>query len=152
SPSRGQLGNALKCVWAAAGVVDPERGRVTVETGGQRHDIEIITDRIAGEVVPRLTSVPSSLVKIGTRVTMTWPEIACSLSGQDAYVAGVFYRLPKLKEIVATYAACNPHVTFRLALADDDTTTYRATCPAWSKWWPTTPTSPHWYDAQRLTH
>jgi DNA topoisomerase VI subunit B len=35
SPSRGQLGNALKCVWAAPYVMSRDRiGRVDVETGG----------------------------------------------------------------------------------------------------------------------
>jgi nitrogen fixation/metabolism regulation signal transduction histidine kinase len=34
SPTRGQLGNALKCIWAAAFVADGTRGRVDVSTGG----------------------------------------------------------------------------------------------------------------------
>ncbi len=34
SPTCGQLGNALKCVWAAPFVVDGEHGRVEVVTGG----------------------------------------------------------------------------------------------------------------------
>jgi DNA topoisomerase VI subunit B len=49
SPTRGQLGNALKCLWAAPFVADGEHGRVTVETGGQRHTVDVRLDRIAGQ-------------------------------------------------------------------------------------------------------
>ena len=52
SPTRGQLGNALKCVWAAPFVADGARGRVDVTTGGTRHQIEVTLDRIAQE--PRI--------------------------------------------------------------------------------------------------
>jgi DNA topoisomerase VI subunit B len=41
SPSRGQLGNALKCVWAAPYVAHGERGWVEVVTGGTLHRISI---------------------------------------------------------------------------------------------------------------
>src|SRR5262245_47637364 len=34
SPTRGQLGNALKCVWAAPYVAHGERGHIDVITGG----------------------------------------------------------------------------------------------------------------------
>src|SRR5262249_28369663 len=37
SPSRGQLGNALKCVWAAPFVADGEHGKVEVSTAGKTH-------------------------------------------------------------------------------------------------------------------
>jgi DNA topoisomerase VI subunit B len=51
SPTRGQLGNALKCVWAAPYVVDGTHGRVEVETGGVTHQIAVTLDRIAQQPV-----------------------------------------------------------------------------------------------------
>src|SRR5919108_6361148 len=47
SPSRGQLGNALKCVWAAPYVARGEAGYVEVTTGGLTHRIAVTLDRIA---------------------------------------------------------------------------------------------------------
>jgi DNA topoisomerase VI subunit B len=47
SPSRGQLGNALKCLWAAPYVARGEDGYVEVTTGGTTHRIGVTLDRIA---------------------------------------------------------------------------------------------------------
>src|SRR5262245_11420346 len=46
SPTRGQLGNALKCLWAAPFVVSGERGLVEVAARGVRHRVEVSLDRI----------------------------------------------------------------------------------------------------------
>jgi DNA topoisomerase VI subunit B len=44
SPTRGQLGNALKCAWAAPFVVGGGRGHVEVVTRGERHTIDVTRD------------------------------------------------------------------------------------------------------------
>ena len=49
SPTRGQLGNALKCIWAAPYVVDGTHGRVEVGTGGVTYQIDVTLDQIAQE-------------------------------------------------------------------------------------------------------
>ena len=46
SPSHGQLGNALKCVYAVPFVLNGGIGRVDIETEGRRHSIEISVDEI----------------------------------------------------------------------------------------------------------
>lgn len=76
SPTRGQLGNALKCVWAAPFVIDGEHGRVDIATGGKLHQIDVTLDRI--EQRPKLSHVisPDGFVKNGTFVKIHWPEIA----------------------------------------------------------------------------
>jgi len=76
SPTRGQLGNALKCVWAAPFVADGTRGQVDVITGGVRHEIAVTLDRIAQEPDVRHTRHPDRTVKTGTRITVHWPGIA----------------------------------------------------------------------------
>ncbi len=76
SPTRGQLGNALKCVWAAPFVADGTHGRVDVTTGGTRHQIEVTLDRIAQEPHVEHTRHEDSTVKTGTRTMVHWPEIA----------------------------------------------------------------------------
>ena len=49
SPTRGALGDALKCVWAAPLVIDGNQGRAEVVALGVRHDIRVAVDRIAGQ-------------------------------------------------------------------------------------------------------
>jgi DNA topoisomerase VI subunit B len=60
SPSRGQLGNATKCLWAVPYAIDPESpGHVEVISLGARHHIVATVHRIAQE--PRLTDTISEL-------------------------------------------------------------------------------------------
>ena len=75
SPTRGQLGNALKCLWAAPFVVDGERSVIEVSADSIRHRIEVCLDRIAGKT--RVQRIPEpSLVKTGTLIRMPWPNVA----------------------------------------------------------------------------
>jgi DNA topoisomerase VI subunit B len=53
SPTRGQLGNALKCVWAAPFVIDGKRGCVEVDSNGMLHRVDITLDAL--EQQPRIT-------------------------------------------------------------------------------------------------
>lgn len=76
SPTRGQLGNALKCVWAAPFVAGGgEYGRVDLTVNGREHQIEITLDRIEQKPVLK-HMVRDSTVKNGTFVKIHWPEIA----------------------------------------------------------------------------
>jgi hypothetical protein len=58
-------------------------------------------------------------------------------------------------QIAEDYAWVNPHLTLTLTWNRDGCDpvqwTIPATDPAWSKWRPSDPTSPHWYDASRLS-
>ena len=76
SPTRGQLGNALKCVWAAPFVASGEVGRVEVVTGNVCYQITVRLDRIAQAPAIELTAHPAPDVKTGTSITMHWPGIA----------------------------------------------------------------------------
>jgi len=70
SPSRGQLGNALKCLWAAPYVAHGEQGSVEVVTRGMTHRIDVTLDRIAQQPKVQHTSSPDGIVKNGTRITI----------------------------------------------------------------------------------
>jgi Histidine kinase-, DNA gyrase B-, and HSP90-like ATPase len=79
SPSRGQLGNALKCLWAAPYAVNPESpGYVRVTSQGLQHTVRIGVDRIAQE--PRIEYHTTPFVRIGTTIEV---ELALLLSGCD---------------------------------------------------------------------
>jgi len=144
SPSRGQLGNALKCLYAAAFVVDGSVGRITIDTQGQLHQIEVRCDTIRQE--PVIThAVTEGDVKIGTKITVHWPELASVLSSHkkgDFYIA---------KKMLWKFEALNPHAGFRIVCPIDDYC-YSAepTLVDIYKWTATMPTSAHWYSAERL--
>jgi DNA topoisomerase VI subunit B len=78
APTRGQLGNALKCVWAAPFVLDGEQGRVEVATGGKTHRIEVSLDRIRQQPQMQHTIEEDGVVKTGTLFRIYWPRIALS--------------------------------------------------------------------------
>jgi DNA topoisomerase VI subunit B len=139
SPTRGAQGNALKTVVAMPFVLDGERGRVEIETGGICHAIEFRVDRIRQEPVIERTETPSD-VRIGTIVRVTWPDSACSIL-QDAK--------ERFLQIASDYTWLNPHVTMTVDWFGERTTMV-ATDPAWFKWKPSDPTSPHWYSVDHL--
>jgi DNA topoisomerase VI subunit B len=79
SPSRGQLGNALKCLWAAPYAIEPDApGYVELESLGVQHRISVTVDRIAQE--PRLehTITAAPICKKGASITVTAPKVACA--------------------------------------------------------------------------
>ena len=91
SPTRGAQGNALKTVVAMPFVLDGERGRVEIETGGIRHQIEFKVDRIRQEPVIGRTETPSD-VRTGTIVRVAWPDLAFAQSSMMR--RSVFYKSP----------------------------------------------------------
>jgi DNA topoisomerase-6 subunit B len=125
SPTRGQLGNALKCVWAAPYVVDGEHGEIEVETGGMTYHIAVTLDRIAQQPVLHHTVEPTGVVKTGTRLTIHWPGIASSLLHADV---DDFYNVESL---LHRSVAFNPHATFSWTAPEGNTYAYRCQTPTW---------------------
>lgn len=75
SPTRGQLGNALKCVVAAPFVLNGSNGVVEIEANGKKHTIEITLDHIRPEpVIPLM--VAESVITSGTKWTIH-PKFLC---------------------------------------------------------------------------
>lgn len=57
--------------------------------------------------------------------------------------------------MIGKYAVLNPHMTLTLGYGGSDESNagewqVHASDPTWRKWRPSDPTSPHWYDTQRL--
>lgn len=79
SPSRGQLGNALKCLWAAPYAIDPDApGSVEVASLGLHHHITVTVDRIAQE--PKVVHHQiEGFVKSGASLTVTAPKVAYAI-------------------------------------------------------------------------
>jgi DNA topoisomerase VI subunit B len=106
SPSRGQLGNALKCLWAAPYAVDPEHpGVVEVNSLGLQHQIAVKVDRIAQE--PRITHTltETPICKKGASIAVISSKVACYETWRkidDFYKSG--------RGLIEQYAAFNPHL------------------------------------------
>jgi DNA topoisomerase VI subunit B len=144
SPSRGQLGNALKCLYAAPYMAHGEGGYVEVTTGGTTHRIAVTLDRIAQQPDLRHLTLPDGVVKTGTLITLIWPGIASCL---DLDADPTFYK--SAASLVEDYAAFNPHLRMTYREPAYETTLPR-TMTDWRKWVPRNPTSPHWYTVERL--
>lgn len=140
SPSRGQQGNALKCMIAMPFALDGTHGTTVIESGGQAHRIVFDMDPVRRE--PRiLREIASSDVQSGTRMTVRWPQTACHLleAARDRFV-----------QMVCGFTTFNPHLTLRGHWDGEEFVNVPATDPGWHKWRTCEPTSAHWYGADQF--
>ena len=143
SPTRGAQGNALKCIVAMGFALDGVNGMTLVESLGCAHRIVFEIDPVRRE--PRIThGTASSLVKTGTRITVRWPDSACSIL-EDAK--------PRFLQIAADFTWLNPHLSLFASWNGEACIMSEASDPGWGekKWRACDPTSAHWYDADRFT-
>ena len=140
SPTRGAQGNALQTLLAMPYVLDGERGETLIESCGVEHRIAFAVDPV--RQTPRIehTRTPSA-VRNGTKVTLRWPDRACSKL-EDAKA--------EILSLITEFAWLNPHLSLSCRWRDGSIGSSGATEPAWRKWRADMPTSPHWYDAPRL--
>ena len=155
SPSRGAQGNALKTVIAMGYVLDREKrqrlsedfaeatARTVIETRGIAHTIVFDVDHVTNE--PRIahTTTPS-LINIGARITVNWPPTSEGLGLVLEHCED------SLKALAGNYVWFNPHLSLRGEWDGVDYVNVAATNPNWTKWRPSDPTSPHWYNETRL--
>ena len=131
-PARGAQGNALKTLLGipyALDVAEP----VIIESTGIRHELQVTVDRVGDVVVTHETTASDRAV--GTSVTVPLPADLDIDAQRWAYGA----------------ALVNPHATITAidhaySDTDSDTGFYKPSGEVWSKWTPSTPSSPHWYD------
>lgn len=139
SPTRGAQGNALKTIVVMPFVMDGTQGRVDIEAHGVRHEITLRVDRIRQTPVSDHVRMKSD-VKKGTRVRIHWPDSARS---------NLDHAKPRFLQIATDYTIVNPHLSLSVDWRGEKQQ-YAATDPAWSKWKPSDPTSPHWYRHDHL--
>jgi hypothetical protein len=145
SPTRGQQGNTLQAILPMGFALHPdyaEAAEVLIEAQGTAHRIRFGVDKVRLTPVVDHRKEPSA-VKTGTRVTVRWPDSPRSII---AKATNGFLPLAE------AYGWFNPHLNLSLKLDDDDDEpwSWQATDPEWTKWRPSQPTSPHWYDPPRL--
>jgi DNA topoisomerase VI subunit B len=164
SPTRGQLGNALKCVIAAPFVADPSRGWVEFEVRGKLHRVDVTLDQIRGVPQLDLTHPPGDFVEVGTLVRLPACLLPPAESG-DLYKAGDadeedaeeddqdddagHDRDRTLSWLLRAYATFNPHAAF-LLVTPEGRDRFKVGNPTWSKWTPSRPTDIHWYTEEQF--
>jgi DNA topoisomerase VI subunit B len=140
SPTRGAQDNALKTILAMAFALDGAKGETLIESLGTAHRISFKVDHLRQQ--PKIHHVPEhSSVRSGTRITVQWPVCARSNLAQA--------RVPFL-QMAEDFGWLNPHLTLSVSWNGKRSVDFRASDPAWEKWRPQHPTSPHWYDEARL--
>jgi DNA topoisomerase VI subunit B len=173
SPCRGAQGNALKTLLPMPWVLDPSHGKMVVTAHGKRHEITCGADPISQRAVVNddATDLAKSKnlqtrggkikqVLSGTTVRLEWSprEAGADEDGPppawelwpfdfDPFVPRRMNGL--FRGLVEGFAVFNPHATITLDWFGEKTT-WQATDPAWKKWKPHQPTSPHWYELRHL--
>ena len=145
SPTRGQLGNALKCVYAAPFVASGEHGLVEVMTRGIAYRIDVKLNHILQQPELKLTE-ESGFVKNGTLVKIHWPGVAGYLT--ERRDTDFYNSYPSITDIVSGFACFNPHLTIHLCGIEK--LDIERSGADWQKSKPEDPTSAHWYNADRL--
>ena len=72
---------------------------------------------------------------------MRWPVCACSKLAEAR---------PQFLQMAEDFGWLNPHLTLSVTWNGQRCIDFKASDPAWLKWHPSDPTSPHWYDEARL--
>jgi DNA topoisomerase VI subunit B len=141
SSSRGQQGNALQTLLAMPFVLDPaDPGDVVIEAGLLSHRMTLTREPLSGE--PRaVVKRGQSMVLKGTKVVMRWPRAARALMKESVNAA---------RRLADAYDWLNPHLAITLTIDGKEMFSVPATDPAWKKWLPSKPTSPHWYNPELL--
>jgi DNA topoisomerase VI subunit B len=140
SPMRGAQGNALKTVLAIPYVLSGRQpSTVIIEARGLRHVITVATDQIARR--PQIEHETGEIVKIEGTTIRVAVDSACPERpvAEDGF----------LQNLLLDYSLFNPHADFVLE-EDGEVLRFERTDAEWTKWLPSHPTSPHWYNAERL--
>lgn len=144
SPTRGQLGNALKCVYAAP-YVETGTGIVKIQNGNDEYTIQVLLDRISQK--PKVEFQKSKVESNCKKVTVYYADSATLLETPKStnFYNPYSWTLISAYELVKRYSVFNPHAKFVI-----NGQTYLPTITNWQKWLPNSPTSAHWYTPEQL--
>jgi DNA topoisomerase VI subunit B len=139
SPTRGQIGNALKCAWTAPLVAQGKSHTATVWTGGEKYDLFAQSNHLEDPSVTLAVSPASE--KNGTTVRVHLGGTA-DAGSEDFYDP---------EELLQTFCLFNPHATFVMSLTQrEDEWTSEARTDHWKKWRGCDEPSALWYGPKEL--
>jgi DNA topoisomerase VI subunit B len=136
APTRGQLGNALKCLYAAGYVVHGQ-GKVVITARGIQHRITVGFDSIRNEPVLGYDTTAVA-DEHGTTVEVAWRS-AWALLRHPC-------NGPDIEDLIDRYQFCNPHVRFSLTWPriKPGPLVLEPTRADFSKWKPSSLQPAHW--------
>lgn len=141
-PTRGQLGNALKLIWAAP-YVATGKGSIMVSGAGYEHSITVTADPLTNE--PNLDHEFSEVETVGTIVKIDWFGVGIAASWEDDPKLSEFI----LSELCKKYSLFNPHLSLSVkGLWEKD---YPATDLTWTTWAANKPGSVWWYSFEKFS-
>lgn len=138
SPSRGQLGNALKCIYAIPFILNGSHGGIDISTQGQIHKIEFSLNLLIQEPEVRYTT-EDSFIKSGTNFKVNLNLQTCL---HDEETTEIYKR--DAENLISNYALLNPHASFTCHGC------YERTSDEINKWCPSDKIPAHWYSEERL--
>jgi DNA topoisomerase VI subunit B len=134
SPSRGQQGNALMCVYAVPYVLNGDHAHVEIHSSGTRYDIDVSLDQIVQAPVVKIDKSQSDFVENGTFIKIHDLDSACL---QDDLFSTIWL-----------FSCCNPHADLTL-IHNGEEHHYPRTGDQ-VKWTPAMPLVSHWYNTQQF--
>lgn len=173
SPCRGAQGNALKTLLAMVFVIDGEIGHTTIIACGTRHEITMRIDRIHQRPVIEHETFDDVSVKTGTFFKLHSPSPQAGGMSKflpkldddetdddddlvktrdfenDELPSPQDFAKSKFLPIISDFTFLNPHVSVTTNWFGESSNEAAAD-QEWSKWKPSEPTSPHWYELEHL--
>ncbi len=153
APDRGAQGNALKTIVAMPFVLAGERRGPVVEISarGVRHEIGLGVDPIRQRARIRHSPHPDGSRVEGTTIRVHWANDS-EEDGQDRpdSPCSILRRAKaRFLQFVEDFAWLNPHASFGVQW-DEEHLRFETANSDWSKWRPSDPTPPCWYDVEHL--
>ncbi len=123
-------------------------GRVTISARGIRHEITLRIDAIQQRPVIDHDPQSDASASIGTKIFVEWPsfpeEREFEASEAHSPCSIMQFAKPQFLQMARNFTILNPHLNLTMHW-HGERQEYNAADPAWSKWRPSDPTSPHWY-------
>lgn len=139
SPSRGQLGNALKCIYAIPFILNGDHGGIGISTQGQIHKIEFTLNLLIQEPEVKYAT-EDAFIKSGTNFKVNLDLQTCLY---DEETVDIYKR--NAVDLISNYALFNPHASFTCG-----DSRYERTSDEINKWCPSDKIPAHWYSVERL--
>jgi len=139
SPSRGQQGNALMCLYAVPFVLNGDHAFIQILTNGNGYDIKVTLNRIAKKPEVTTEVSKSEFIEIGTFIKIHDFDLACSQTFSKPRNSTKI----NFMDLISLFSCCNPHAKFILVF--DGETIISPRNGKQVKWSTNMPLVCHWY-------
>ena len=153
APDRGAQGNAMMTLLTMPYVVDPENGRLEINSNNLKRTIRVSDDPITQR--PKVSQNRSEVAgPRGTTVSIHWKpvddrDVALGWPIFDEYAFHPEQIRAQVANLIAGFRLFNPHAKITLDWFGEVDSS-ETTDTDWKKWKPSKPSSSHWYDLKHF--